>query len=284
MAARVLRRQEVADAVKTFCELHPEYEKSLSDSGGITLMPGDVLVGLNGEGKLEVKSPDAALAQEILGKLCEIIAEAGPREPARGPRSEAKAERPNVPAPQRSGQVLPASQTVRDVQVADLTMQDIKDFICPDATEQEAFMFLKLCQARNLNPFTREAYLVKYGGKANMIVGKEAFTRKAEMHPQFDGFRAGVLVKKGDAWEEREGSFLMQGEELLGGFAEVYRKDRKQPFKAMVSLKEYSKSQATWKDMPGVMIRKVALVSALREAFACDLGGMYDAAEVEGST
>lgn len=94
MAARVLRKQEVANAVKTFCELHPEYEKSLSDNGGITLMPGDVLVGISAEGKLEVKCPDAALQQTIYDKLISTLMDLAESEP----EPEQKPKKSNVPA------------------------------------------------------------------------------------------------------------------------------------------------------------------------------------------
>jgi phage recombination protein Bet len=218
--------------------------------------------------------------KEELYKILQPIIDARD-EPTKGSNLPAKRVQANINRSEpRSGQgrsLVRSDVPIRDVQVQELTMQDIKDYVCPEANDSEAFMFLKLCQARNLNPFTREAYLVKYGGKANMIVGKEAFTRKAEQNPQFDGFRAGIITDDGVC---KEGSFLGEGQKLLGGWAEVYRKDRKVPFRMEVSLKEYTKGQATWKDMPAVMIRKVALVSALREAFPSDLSGCYDASEI----
>lgn len=40
-------------------------------------------------------------------------------------------------------------------------------------------------------------------------------------------------------------------------------------------MKEFSKNQSTWKTMPATMIRKTAIVNALRETFPDTLGGMY---------
>lgn len=71
MAARVLRKQEVADAVKTFCEIHQEYQYSASEKGFV-LMPGDVLVYCD-DGKLDVRAPDTDLQQTIHDKLIEIL-------------------------------------------------------------------------------------------------------------------------------------------------------------------------------------------------------------------
>ena len=53
-----------------------------------------------------------------------------------------------------------------------------------------------------------------------------------------------------------------------------------------VSFEEYAgrKSDGSlnsqWKSKPGTMIRKVAIVHALREAFPEDLQGLYDASEM----
>ena len=90
-----------------------------------------------------------------------------------------------------------------------------------------------------------------------------------------------VVVNKDGDVKEREGSLKAPGEILIGGWCEVYVKNKKHPIKSVVSLEEYSKSQSTWKSMPMVMIRKVAMVTALREAFPEDLQGMYDASEMQ---
>jgi phage recombination protein Bet len=169
----------------------------------------------------------------------------------------------------------------------ELNMDVIKKFICPKATDQEAFMFLQLCRAQSLNPFLKEAYLIKYGTEnATMIVGKDTFTKRADRLPQYDGFKAGIIVLSQAKITHREGSFLVEGETLLGGWAEVFRKDRTQSFRNEVSLKEYERRKAdgslmsNWKSMPATMIRKVALVQSLREAFPDEFGGMYSPEEM----
>lgn len=40
-------------------------------------------------------------------------------------------------------------------------------------------------------------------------------------------------------------------------------------------MAEYNKKQSLWNEKPSTMIRKVALVQALREAFPAQLGAMY---------
>ena len=174
--------------------------------------------------------------------------------------------------------------TMADGQV--LTADTVRNYLVSgngNVTDQEVVMFIELCKAQHLNPFIREAYLIKFGNSpANIVVGKDVFVKRAYRNPDYEGMRAGIVVvdKTGDV-KEREGSLKAPGETLIGGWCEVYVKHKKHPIKSVVSLEEYSKSQSTWKSMPMVMIRKVAMVTALREAFPEDLQGMYDASEMQ---
>ena len=182
-----------------------------------------------------------------------------------------------------------APQALTPAMPSDLSVSTIKKYINDKATDEEAYVFLQLCRARGLNPFLKEAHLIKYShtAPATMVVGKDAFTRKAEEHKQFDGFEAGIIVRVADdaPAEERIGTFMEQDEILLGGWARVYRKDHKHPSVCTVSLGEYSKpgrngKPNSWDNIPATMIRKVALVQAHREAFSSEMSGMYDQSEM----
>lgn len=170
----------------------------------------------------------------------------------------------------------------------ELTPALIKKYICPVATDQEIYMFFQLCKVQNLNPFLREAYLIKYGTeKATIVVGKETFTKRADSLPMNDGFSAGIIVIANDKQVTyREGALIVAGETLLGGWATAYRKDRSHPIRAEVSMSEYvrynkeGKPTKAWLEMPATMIRKVALVQALREAYPSEFGGMYTPEEM----
>lgn len=169
-----------------------------------------------------------------------------------------------------------------------LTPSIVRQFIArgnKELTNQEVGNFINLCKYRKLNPFTNEAYPVKFGSEgAQLIVGAEAFKRKAEEHPLFEGYRAGIIVMRDKNTEELEGSFMLPTDQLLGGWCEVYVKNKKYPQVAKVSMKEYNKGQSTWSKIPCTMIRKVAVVQALREAFPSELGAMYSAEELGTDT
>ncbi|AYE38428.1 phage recombination protein Bet [Companilactobacillus zhachilii] len=160
-----------------------------------------------------------------------------------------------------------------------LTSNTVKTFLANGngkITDQEALMFISLCKYQHLNPFLNEAYLVKFGNSpAQQIVSKDAFMKRAESNSEYDGLKAGCIVQRNDDIKYTKGAFTLDTDKILGGWAEVYRKDRKEPIHIEISSREFSKGQATWKQMPANMIRKTAIVNALREAFPTDLGAMY---------
>ena len=151
------------------------------------------------------------------------------------------------------------------------------------ATDQEVAMFINLCKYQGLNPFLREAYLIKYDDKApaSTVVGKDAFTRRAAQIPECKGWSAGVaVVTQKNEYQEREGTIVLPGERLVGGWCAVGREGWQNPFKATVNLSEYNTGKSMWAKMPATMIRKVAIVQALREAFPDKFQGMYDQSEM----
>lgn len=140
--------------------------------------------------------------------------------------------------------------------------------------------FMMLCKARQLNPWEGDAFLLGYdtdgGAKFSLITAVQAFLKRAELHPEFDGIVSGIIVARGSEIIEREGSFYMPGDEVIvGGWAKAYRKDRKTVFYASVPLHVYSTGRSRWKVDPGGMIQKVAKSAALRDMFPNQLAQLY---------
>ncbi len=170
--------------------------------------------------------------------------------------------------------------TTEGGEVIHLTPDVVRNYLCPGQkiADSEMVMFLQLCRAQNLNPFLREAYIIKYGDyPASIVVGKETFTKRANRNPQFDGYE--VSVDKGN------------GDDMTAT-AKVYRKDMSHPFEVTVYFEEYCGktfdrdkklwvTNKQWASKPKTMLRKVALVQALREAFPTDFAGMYSEEEMD---
>ena len=98
-----------------------------------------------------------------------------------------------------------------------------------NVTDQEIAMFISLCRYSHLNPWVHEAYCIKYGSSpATMVVSKEAFQKRAETNPAYDGASSGIVVEDDQTGEVvyRTGTLKRPGETVIGGWAEIYRKDR----------------------------------------------------------
>lgn len=161
----------------------------------------------------------------------------------------------------------------------------LRDFVDPHhkASPQELQALLAIVKNRNLNPFTKEVYFIKYGSApAQIVVSKEAIMKRAEENPEFDGFEAGIVIETEEGAIERlTGTIVPKSAKLRGGWCKVYRKDRSHAIEADADFAYYTTRKNLWEKMPALMIRKVAIVSAFREAFSESVGGLYTADEMQ---
>lgn len=210
---------------------------------------------------------------------------------APAPAMQAQAFHTPQTATRTSGTLMPSSAVspteiiTMDGQHLTVSFEDVRNVICPKATDAECKIFLETCRQYKLNPFTKEAHLIHYDNNSDatassIVLGKACYMQMAERHPQYDGFEAGVIVMANGQLFNREGAVVYEGEELLGGWAKVYRKDRSRPSYSEVKFSEYDTGKSLWKAKPATMIRKVALVQALREAFPTTFGTLYDESEI----
>ena len=155
-----------------------------------------------------------------------------------------------------------------------------KGFKC---TVEQAVQFVMLCQARALNPWEGDAFIVGYdsndGPTFSLITAHNAFLKRAEAHAAFDGMRSGVIVNRAGVLVDLDGDFYIGEDVLVGGWATVYRKDRSIPTVRRAKLASFNTGYSQWAKNPGGMIVKVAEADALRSTFPNTMAGMY--AEVE---
>ena len=177
-----------------------------------------------------------------------------------------------------------------------LTPQEVKDLICPKATEKEIAIFLRKCKKLCLDPLIDEINLIKYSesDKAAYVIAIDAYLKAAEVNPHYDGHEAGIVLKNASGkLEYREGAILLEEEKenLVGGWAKVYRKNLQRPVFVAVNKSEcikYTKDKVTGEEKPTSfwteekqpsMLRKVALKRALFETFPNLFAGTISTAE-----
>lgn len=160
-----------------------------------------------------------------------------------------------------------------------LSLEEIKTYICPNADQTEAMIFLKFCQGQGLNPFLKDVYLIKYDRNkpASIVIGIQALLKRASGNPHYQGYQSGVVVvTAAGEMVEREGSLTVSTDTLVGGWAVIRRDDWPEPLKVTVSLKEYDRHQAQWTEKPGTMIEKCAVGQGHRRAFPGEVGRLYE--------
>ena len=195
---------------------------------------------------------------------------------------------PSPQYPQSSKPIAAIFEYDSNGQKIRLTKETVQQYLVGDKvniTDQEFMFFGELCRARKLNPFLREAYLIKYGSSpAQLVVSKDVILKRAVLNPNYDGKESGIIIKNNATGQisERGGCFYdSTSETLLGGWAKIYRKDWSKPEFQSVSLHEVSKktkdgsTNSNWTTQAATMVEKVAKTRALREAFVEDFAGMY---------
>ncbi len=157
--------------------------------------------------------------------------------------------------------------------------------------EDDALRFIGMCQARRLNPLEGDAFLLGFdtqnGPKFQLITAHQAYLKRAELHPQFDGFESGAVVRTADGDVNLNTEILPEESQLIGGWCRVHLKERKIPvFKAIPltrfkpQIMRQQEHGGPWRDDPCGMIVKCAEADALRSAFPTMLGGLYMREEV----
>lgn len=121
----------------------------------------------------------------------------------------------------------------------------MKKTICNGLTDDEMAVFGHLCKHYNLDPFSKQIYAMKTGGKLATITG-------------IDGLR--LIAERTKCYAPgRDTEFLYQDNQLIG--AKVYVKKRTEDgtwheVSATAFIKEYAKQTSIWKSLAHVMIEK----------------------------
>jgi len=199
--------------------------------------------------------------------------------------------------------------TKKDVEKNELTVEPKEDLMCVEyqspyglvkldkniirkhftkgnaaITDSEILMHLETCKRMRLDPYvTGEVHLVKYGDfPASTVIGYNTYKRRAEESPSYKGKEDGIIVQRGNEVIKKEGACPWPTEKLIGGWCKVkyMRGDVKSSSYKEVAFSEYSQENRQWRGKPAMMINKVAVAQALRDAFPTEMQGAYIPEEI----
>lgn len=164
----------------------------------------------------------------------------------------------------------------------------VKTMVAKEASDDEFELMLHMARKYNLDPLTKQIWLVKYRGQpANIFTGRDGFLDIAHRSGQFNGMDTKVEVVQ----EPIDKTFTFYNKKAnrqetgrlhrpwqYKATCTVYRKDMQHPIIAEVFEDEYTTCQNLWKDKARTMIGKVAESQALRKAF--QISGLYSPDEM----
>lgn len=192
--------------------------------------------------------------------------------------------------------VAPKGNMVVNGQTFQLDPNTVRSYLVSgngNVTDQEVAMFIAVCKDQGLNPFAKDAYLIKYGNSpAAVVTSIGAMEKRASDFEEYAGMESGIVVQTQDGGlEYRNGAlYIPNVERIIGGWATVHRKDREYPIHYECTFDEYVQRKgngeinSNWAGKPGVMIRKCAKAGALREAFPKRYASVYERDEIRSST
>jgi phage recombination protein Bet len=164
----------------------------------------------------------------------------------------------------------------------------LKSTICKGATDNELRLFLEVCKAKNMDPFSKQIYAIK---RWDLEAQREVMTFQVGI----DGFRA-----KADSTGLYEGQLPPQWCGADGVWRDVWlspgppaacrvsvlRKGFREPMTATALYTEYvqvkkdGSPNSMWRKMAAGQLSKCAEALAFRKAFPEQLGGLYSEDEM----
>lgn len=159
-----------------------------------------------------------------------------------------------------------------DTKNSQVTKETIEEYLFGNnikLSEQQKKLFVAIATRFNLDPFKHEIYAIPYGNKFNIVIGYEAYIKRAELSGKLNGWN----VKTN--FDDRNN--------VIGATATIYRKDWAYPLVITIYKEEYKKDTSIWRTMPATMCEKIAISRAFKLAFPLDIEDLPESIADENS-
>lgn len=146
----------------------------------------------------------------------------------------------------------------------------IKKTYAKDCTDDEFLLFIQVAQRTGLDPFSRQIYAIKRGGKMVIQTSIDGYRLIADRGGNYAGNDEAVFF-------HNEAGLLVRATVKVWKFVKGVRCD----FTGTAMWDEYvqtdGKGDVTkmWAEKPYIMLSKCAEAQSLRKAFPADLSGLY---------
>jgi len=154
--------------------------------------------------------------------------------------------------------------------------QLIASTIAPGCSADELRLFGLACQRTGLDPFSKQIYAIKRGGKMTIQVSIDGLRSIAERTGELDGSESFWCGEDGE-WQD----VWLSSKAPAAAKTIIHRRGASHPFVGVARFADYNAGQGLWSKMPATMIAKCSEALALRKAFPADLSGVYSGEEMD---
>ncbi len=155
--------------------------------------------------------------------------------------------------------------------------QLISSTIAPGCTSDELKLFAYACQRTGLDPFSKQIYAIKRGGKLTIQAGIDGLRSIAERSGELDGSATyWIGDTEGSQWSD----VWLGSKPPAAAKTIIWRKGCSHSFVGVARYADYA-GQGLWSKMPSAMLAKCSEALALRKAFPADMSGVYTVDEME---
>jgi phage recombination protein Bet len=154
--------------------------------------------------------------------------------------------------------------------------QLIATTIAPGCSSDELRLFAYACQRTGLDPFSKQIYAIKRGGKMTIQAGIDGLRAIAERTGQLDGSETQWCGEDGQ-WQD----VWLGSKPPAAAKTTIWRKGSSHPFTGVARFTDYNAGQGLWTKMGATMIAKCSEALALRKAFPANLSGVYSTEEMD---
>jgi phage recombination protein Bet len=148
--------------------------------------------------------------------------------------------------------------------------------------------FLQVVARTGLDPFAKQIYAVRFGGKYQIVVGIDGFRLIAQRSSQYAGQTAIEWLRADGSDEGKWVSAWVpelwggqKGDKPLAARVGIMRKGFTDPLVTVVTWQEFGGTTGNWGSKPAHMLAIRAESHGLRRAFPNDLSGIYTPEDFE---
>jgi phage recombination protein Bet len=149
--------------------------------------------------------------------------------------------------------------------------------ITAQLSDDEYALFLAACERSGLDPFARQIYAMRRGNRLVIEATIDGLRLSAERTGKYSGQLGPEWCGPDGVWRDIWTSEQFPTAARVG----IKRSDFTEPLWGKALYSEYVQETEFWRDMPTLMVAKVAEALAFRKAFPQQFSGLYTPEETE---